>query len=76
MNWKQKVGQVLRCLHGVSLFYSIWVLLKFVFTLREYQKTANLLKKEKEIIGIMSKRLVKSWDVYMGFSFFILSGFY
>ena len=27
--------------------YSIWVLLKFIFTLWEYQKTLNLLKKEK-----------------------------
>ena len=36
-------------------FYSIWVLLKFIFTLKEYQKTVNLLKKETVfLIGIHS----------------------
>ena len=47
MSWKQKVHEFAKRLHGVSIFYSIWVLLKFIFTLREYQKTVNLLKKEK-----------------------------
>ena len=47
MNWKQKVHQFLKSLRGVSIFYSIWALLKFIFTLREYEKTVNLLKKEK-----------------------------
>ena len=49
MNWKQKVHQLSKSLHGVSIFYSIWVLLKFIFTLREYQNTVNLLKKWRKI---------------------------
>ena len=48
-DWKQKVHQFLKSLRGVSIFYSIWVLLKFIFALREYKKTVNLLKKEKKI---------------------------
>ena len=44
---KAKVHHFLKSLHGISIFYSIWVLLKFIFTLREYQKIMNLLKKEK-----------------------------
>ena len=47
MSWKQKVHQFSKSLCGVSIFHSIWVLLKFILTLREYQKTVNLLKKEK-----------------------------
>ena len=47
MSWKQKVHQFSKNLREVSIFYSIWVLLKFIFTLKEYQKTVNLLKKEK-----------------------------
>ena len=47
MSWKQKVHQLSRSLREGSNFYLIWVLLKFIFTLREYQKTVNLLKKEK-----------------------------
>ena len=35
-------------------FFSIWVLLKFIFTLREFHKTVNLLKKGKKLIGIHS----------------------
>ena len=56
MSWKQKVHEFSKSLHGVSIFYSIWVLLKFIFTLREYQKTVILLKKEKVffLIGIHS----------------------
>ena len=46
MSWKQKVHQFLKSLRGVSIFFSIWVLLKFIFTLREYEKAVNLLKKE------------------------------
>ena len=48
MSWKQKVHQFLKRLRGVSIFYFIWVLLKFIFTLWEYQKTVKLLKKEKK----------------------------
>ena len=51
MSWKQKVCQFLTSLHEVSIFYSIWVLLKFIFTLEEYQKTVNLLKKEKNFFN-------------------------
>ena len=56
MSWKQKVHQFLKSLPGVSIFYSIWVLLKFIFTLKEYQKNVNLLKKENVFfkIGIQS----------------------
>ena len=54
MSWKQKVHEFSKSLHGVSIFYSIWVLLKFIFTLREYQKTVNLLKKEKKIFNCIS----------------------
>ena len=51
MSWKQKVHQFSKSLCGVSIFHSIWVLLKFIFTLREYQKTVNLLKKEKNFFN-------------------------
>ena len=47
MSEKQKVHQFSKTLCGVSIFHSIWVLPKFILTLREYQKTVNLLKKEK-----------------------------
>ena len=47
MSWKQKVHQFLKRLRGISIFYSIWVLLKFIFTLRGYERTVNLLKKER-----------------------------
>ena len=46
MSWKQKVHQFSKSFGGISIFHSIWVLLKFILTLREYQKTVNLLKKE------------------------------
>ena len=39
---------------GFPFFFSIWVLLKFIFTLREFHKTVNLLKKGKKLIGIHS----------------------
>ena len=51
-DWKQKVHQFLKSLRGVSIFYSLWVLLKFIFTLREYKKTVNLLKKEKVFLKL------------------------
>ena len=47
MDWKQKIHQSSKSLRGVSIFYSILVLLKSIFILREYQKTVNLLKKKK-----------------------------
>ena len=31
VSWKQKVHQFSKRLRGVSIFYSIWVLLKFIF---------------------------------------------
>ena len=47
MSWKQKVHQFFKSLRGVSIFYSIWILLKFIFTLREYQKTESVKKRNK-----------------------------
>ena len=54
MNWKQKVHQFSKGLRGVSIFLSIWVLLKFIFTLREYKKPVNQLKAIFFLIGIHS----------------------
>ena len=65
MSWKQKFCQFLRSLHGVSIFYSIWVLLKFIFTLGKHQKTVDLLKKEKNNWDLLHARLnshYKAWN--------------
>ena len=64
---KQKVHQFSKSLRRVSSFYFIWVLLKFIFTLREYQKSVNLLKKEKNFFnwGSLYARLnshYKAWS--------------
>ena len=48
MSWKQKVNQFSKSLRGVSIFYSIWVLLKFISILREYQKNSESVKKRKK----------------------------
>ena len=48
MNWKQKVYQFSKSSRGVSIFYSIWVLLKFIFILREFQKNSESVKKVKK----------------------------
>ena len=54
MSWTQKVHQFAKSWRGISIFYSMWVLVNFIFTLSEYQKTESVQKGEKELLGFTS----------------------
>ena len=48
MSWKQKIHQFLKSLREVSIFYFIWVLLKFIFYFEGVSKNCESVKKAKE----------------------------